>query len=121
MPAPTIRRAVVKQQPIKRVRAVTVPVYHAHGCTKCRLRYADRCDTPARNALCMGCTHGHDRTFEQLSRDPKDCCKAHSKVMNDSAELNRYALGGDTDWYQCTGLHGCYRTHPHDPTKEKTA
>jgi hypothetical protein len=114
-----IRRAVVKQQPVKRVRAVTVPVYHAHGCIKCHLRYSDRCDTPHEDRKCMTCEHGHARSIEQLDRAPKDCCKTHSVLMLNPDELNRYALGGPGPWYQCVGANGCARTHPHkDPTKE---
>ena len=117
--AGAIRRAVVKQQPVKRIKRVVVAVYHAHACTSCGERYADRCDTPGENGQCMQCTHGHDVTVEQLDRRPKDCCKTHSQLMLNNDEVARYNLGGDLPWYQCVGPHGCFRTHPYDPTKPK--
>lgn len=113
-----IRHATVKQQPVKRVRSSQVPTYHAHQCTECRRRYSDRCDQGRINARCMTCTHGHPLSKERQDRMPKDCCKAHSKLMTDADNLTRYALAGDGAWWQCVGPHGCFRTHPNDPTKE---
>ncbi len=113
--AGAIRRAVVKQQPIRRVRTSVLPVYHAHGCTGCGIRYADRCTQQHANALCMTCTHGHALSQERIDRQPKDCCKAHSKPIQDADTLTRFALGGDGIWWQCVGAHGCFRTHPSNP------
>lgn len=114
-----IRRAVVKQQPIKRVRAAKVGVYHAHGCTKCGGRYSDSCNTPSENSQCMTCLHGHAVTVERQDRAPKDCCKQNSVLIQDIETLNRYDLGGPGPWFICKGPHGCARTHPFDCTKEK--
>lgn len=114
-----VKRAVVKQQPVKRVRATKIDTYHAHGCTSCEGRYADRCDTPLVNGQCMTCTHGHDLTVERQDRAPKDCCKQHSARIEDAETLNRYSLGGPGPWWICKGPHGCYRTHPTNPKKEQ--
>ena len=113
-----IKRAVVKQQPIKRVKATKVSVYHAHGCTKCGGRYADRCDTPELNSKCMVCTHGHAPDQERRDREPKDCCRQHSVLIEDTDTLNRYSLAGPGPWWICKGPHGCARTHPMNPKKE---
>lgn len=115
-----VKRHVVKQQPIPRVKATKVSTYHAHGCTECELRYADACSTPEVNGVCMSCRTGQDISIERLDRCPKDCCTYHSVQIEDSKVLNQYDLAGPGPWWICKGPHGCFRTHPFDPRPKES-
>lgn len=89
---------------------------HAHGCTKCRVRYEDDCTDPSVNGLCTGCK-GHMPWIVLIeNRLPKDCCRVFSREMKDIKERKQYSLAGSTAWFKC---HECGRTQIYDPRVEK--
>lgn len=86
--------------------------FHAHGCLQCGRRYADSCETPKENAVCMSCRAGQPVPSWDLARYPQLCCEASSRMVTDVVVLNRYGLAGPGPWYFC---HACGRTHPFKP------
>ena len=85
---------------------------HAHKCVTCGLRYEDVCQTPAINGEC-GCTlPNHVRPVWLRDKDPQDCCRLYSQPLTHPAVLERYALAGDSGWWQCAK---CFRSFPNDP------
>jgi hypothetical protein len=87
---------------------------HAHRCVDCGLRYEDPCWEPRTNGSC-GCTlEHHTRPVWLRDRDPKDCCRLYSRLITDVTELEKYALAGNSDWWQC---QHCFRSHPNNPTE----
>jgi hypothetical protein len=86
--------------------------WHAHGCSRCKTRYEDSCQTPEKDALCADCrSPGSGWTMLIENRSPKDCCFALSRVAT-KEELARYRLAGQSAWWIC---RACARTHPFQP------
>lgn len=114
-----VRRSVVRQQPVVRVAKAQVPLHHAHGCDRCGRRFMDSCARPLEQRSCTTCRNGQEPTETDRNRAPRDCCTTSSKLVTDVDTLSKYGLAGHTPWFICTGLTGCSRTHPFDPTKEQ--
>lgn len=92
-------------------RKSSLPEWHAHGCTRCHLKYQDTCDTPQTNGLCTKCRTG--RGWELLidNARPKDCCRLECRRVTSKQEIATYRLRGDAPWFICTT---CARQHPYD-------
>lgn len=88
---------------------------HAHGCTKCRTRYEDACNSIEKNGLCQDCQGG--KAWRQLieNREWKECCHIYSRPVR-KEELTTYKLGGEAQWFICSGAQGgCARTQIYPP------
>jgi hypothetical protein len=86
---------------------------HAHGCTRCRVRYEDACTTPDTDGLCTTCRGG--RAWQALidSAAPHPCCLEHSRLVTKD-QKSTYKLAGAHLWFLC---RECHRTHPFDPRR----
>jgi hypothetical protein len=90
---------------------------HAHGCKRCHVRYRDACQVPAVNALCFTCRTGKAGFRELLAgQAPRDCCHAHSRLVQ-ASDKSTYYLAGDATWFICAV---CKRTFPYEvPTPKE--
>lgn len=90
--------------------ASAIPKLHAHGCITCGNRYMDACSNKLENDTCTPCRTGAEPVLWDAARFPQDCCKKPGACrMMVGDEIARYALGGNSVWYQC---RVCFRTHP---------
>lgn len=85
--------------------------YHAHGCRRCRVRYADACDERRDDDLCTSCRGGIPQLLNSYT--PRDCCYATSRLVTKD-ERTSYALAGRSNWHICAT---CKRTHPAKPQR----
>jgi hypothetical protein len=85
---------------------------HRHGCVQCGQLYNDACSSPHDNARCQLCRTGYRRPLWERDMDPISCCRINSRKAR-TEDRDRYALGGETEWWLC---RSCARTHPYDPT-----
>jgi hypothetical protein len=86
---------------------------HAHGCTRCHIRYQDACRELA-DRLCTGCRGGRPWQLLIDNASPKDCCVATARLATKD-EKSTYRLAGTRLWFICAQ---CKRTHPFDPKHE---
>ncbi len=84
---------------------------HAHGCRKCKRRYEDNCKDPKTNGVCMSCASGQPPPLWVTNRDPRDCCRVHSRLAR-KEEYAPYLLAGSAAWFIC---RVCARTFIYDP------
>jgi len=88
--------------------------WHAHGCGRCGLRYADSCDDSLDDGVCASCRGGRPRPLWDRNSDPALCCLEESRLA--TVEQRRtYLLVGQSTWWIC---QVCKRTHPYNPKKE---
>lgn len=86
---------------------------HAHGCTRCHVRYTDAC-VDLLDGHCTACRGG--RAWQLLidSAAPHDCCFEKSRLITKD-DKERYSLAGGHLWHICTT---CSRTHPCKPRRQ---
>lgn len=85
---------------------------HWHCCPKCRQRYEDTCGETDVNTHCSKCRGSGAWELLRVNREPKDCCVAHSRVV-DKKECTRLGLAGDGTWWACKV---CGRSQGYDPS-----
>jgi hypothetical protein len=86
---------------------------HAHGCTRCAVRYEDACTEHTIDGLCTACRGG--RAWQLLidNAAPHECCTHNSRLVS-KAEKITYHLAGTRLWFICAT---CSRTHPFNPRR----
>jgi hypothetical protein len=82
---------------------------HAHGCTRCHLRYDDACADPATDGRCVACRGGKAWQLLIDSNAPRDCCRQQARLVHGKEEKERYRLAGSGLWFICPT---CARTFP---------
>jgi hypothetical protein len=81
---------------------------HAHGCTRCHLRYQDACADPATDARCTTCRGGRGWQLLIDNAAARACCRVSARLVSNE-EKDRYRLAGSGLWFICPT---CARTFP---------
>ena len=109
-----MRRTLVKQQPIKRVRKADhlAGKQHHHACSSCRAKFCCSCQAPNDPRRCNQCVSGVASSWH-AAHAPRPCC-TDTRLLRTSDELDRFRLVGGP-WFIC---NTCARQFSFQPSKE---